>query len=72
MHKDGNESNISISILLNDGFDGGDLIYEDGITSHAEKGDMLIHTRRHVHGVKPVTKGVRYSLILFLQIKFSG
>ena len=71
MHKDGNGSNISISILLNDGFDGGDLIYEDGITSHAEKGDMVIHTQRHVHGVTPVTKGVRYSLILFLQIKFS-
>ena len=70
MHKDGNGSNISISILLNDGFDGGDLIYEDGITSHAEKGDMVIHTQSHVHGVTPVTKGVRYSLILFLRVKF--
>lgn len=72
MHTDGNGSNISISILLNDGFDGGDLIYKDGIVSHAEKGDMVIHTRRHVHGVTPVTKGIRYSLILFLQIKFFG
>lgn len=70
MHTDGNGSNISISILLNDGFGGGDLIYKDGIVSHAEKGDMVIHTRRHVHGVTPVTNGIRYSLILFLQIKF--
>ena len=70
MHTDGQESNMSISILLNDEFEGGDLIYVDHIKSYAEKGDMVIHTNHHVHGVTPVTKGTRYSLILFLKIKF--
>jgi len=68
MHIDGNESNFSISILLNDGFEGGKLIYADDIISYAEKGDMVIHTIRHTHGVTPVTKGVRYALVAFLNI----
>ena len=68
MHVDGNESNISISILLNDEFEGGRLIYADDIISYAEKGDVMIHTKHHKHGVTPVTKGIRYSLVMFLRI----
>ena len=68
MHVDGNESNISISILLNDDFEGGHLIYADDIISYAEKGDVMIHTKHHTHGVTPVTKGIRYSLVMFLRI----
>ena len=68
MHVDGNGSNISISILLNDDFDGGNLIYADNIISYAKKGDVMIHTKHHRHGVTAVTKGIRYSLVMFLRI----
>jgi len=70
MHLDGQGSNVSISILLNDEFEGGNLIYADDIISYAEKGDVMIHTSNHIHGVTPVTKGVRYSLVMFLRIKY--
>jgi hypothetical protein len=70
MHLDGQGSNVSISILLNDEFEGGNLIYADDIISYAEKGDIMIHTSNHIHGVTPVTKGVRYSLVMFLRIKY--
>jgi len=70
MHTDGMDSNISISILLNDGFEGGNLIYADDIISHGEKGDVVMHTCHHTHGVTPVTKGVRYALVMFLEMKY--
>lgn len=70
MHIDGSESNISITILLNNEFEGGRLIYADDIISYAEKGDVMIHTKHHKHGVTPVTNGIRYSLVMFLQIKY--
>lgn len=70
MHIDGMDSNLSISILLNDEFEGGNLIYADDIISYAEKGDMVIHTNHHKHGVTPVTKGVRYALVMFLNMKY--
>ncbi len=69
MHVDGQGSNFSISILLNDGFDGGNLIYADDIIADTEPGDMIIHTKYHKHGVTPVTKGIRYALVMFMRIK---
>lgn len=70
MHTDGMGTNLSISILLNDEFEGGNLIYEDDIISYGEKGDVVMHTYHHGHGVTPVTKGVRYALVMFLKMKY--
>ena len=70
MHTDGMGTNLSISILLNDEFEGGSLIYEDDIISYGEKGDVVMHTYYHMHGVTPVTKGLRYALVMFLKMKY--
>jgi PKHD-type hydroxylase len=57
---------ISISILLNDNYDGGDLnIYTDEIpfTVKKSKGTLVIFPSFLLHEVTPVTLGTRYSLV---------
>jgi len=63
-----NVRKISMSLILNDSFDGGDLEFASGHQlddySHTLKtGDMIFFTSGMEHRVTPVTKGVRYSLV---------
>jgi hypothetical protein len=69
MHYDA--SLFSASILLNEksDFDGGGTYYEDGITSHINKGDMIIHTKRHKHSGLKITRGIRYILVFFINVR---
>lgn len=68
MHKDG--SFLSFNILLSDknDFEGGGTYFDDGLTSHLEQGDILIHSSRIKHSGLPIVKGIRYLLVGFLNI----
>lgn len=54
----------SCSILLTDGFEGGDLII-DGEIAHMEKGDAIIFNPSQPHEVTKVTKGTRVALAVW-------
>jgi PKHD-type hydroxylase len=61
-----NTRKLSMSVLLNDDFEGG--VFQYYITQKPtdvpfEKGDILIFPSYYLHRVKPVTKGTRYSLV---------
>lgn len=62
-----NDRSFSISIQLNDEYDGGELLYksDDGIELEFEKGlgNLYIFTSSILHCVKPVTNGERYSIV---------
>lgn len=71
MHKDG--SVLSFSILLNDvnEFEGGGTYFDDGLTAYLNQGDMIIHSGKIKHSGLPITKGVRYLLVGFIDIDFT-
>ena len=71
MHRD--ISFISFSILLNNNteFEGGGTYFEDGLTTYLKQGELLIHSGFIRHSGLPVTKGVRYLLVGFLNIEFN-
>jgi PKHD-type hydroxylase len=62
---------ISFSILLNDEYEGGEFEIEAGSpanpkrihTINLKKGDVLLFPSYTWHRVKPVTKGIRHSLV---------
>ena len=54
----------SCSILLTDGFEGGDLII-DGEVAHMEKGDAIMFDPQQPHEVTKVTKGTRVVLAVW-------
>ena len=62
---------VSFTILLNDDFKGGEFETENGApdipdriqTAKLNKGDMIVFPSYVFHQVKPVTKGIRYSLV---------
>ena len=68
LHSDG--SFLSFNILLSDknDFEGGGTYFDDGLTTHLEQGDILIHSSRIKHAGLPITKGTRYLLVGFLNI----
>ena len=68
MHHDG--SFLSFNILLSDtnDFNGGGTYFDDGLTTHLEQGDILIHSSRIRHAGLPITKGTRYLLVGFINI----
>ena len=62
---------ISLSAVLNDGYEGGDLLFRS-LEDHSEvketsirpeKGDLVIFPSYIDHKVAPVTKGIRYSVV---------
>jgi hypothetical protein len=71
MHKDG--SVLSFSILLNDAneFEGGGTYFDDGLTAYLNQGDMIIHSGKIKHSGLPITKGLRYLLVGFIDIQFA-
>ena len=62
---------VSFTILLNDDFKGGEFETENGApdipdriqTAKLNKGDMIVFPSYVFHQVKPVTEGIRYSLV---------
>jgi predicted 2-oxoglutarate/Fe(II)-dependent dioxygenase YbiX len=72
MHNDGNF--ISFSILLNGAneFEGGGTYFDDGLTCHLNQGDMIVHSGLVKHSGLPVTKGVRYLLVGFVDMTISA
>tara|TARA_B100001093_G_scaffold93118_1_gene85332 strand:+ start:5937 stop:7493 length:1557 start_codon:yes stop_codon:yes gene_type:complete len=70
LHYDGEESNITASILLNNDFEGAELEYEDGCITHLNTGYLCLHTINHKHKVLPLKNGTRYVLVFFLHISF--
>lgn len=72
MHNDGNF--ISFSILLNgtNEFEGGGTYFDDGLTCHLNQGDMIVHSGLVKHSGLPVTKGVRYLLVGFVDMTISA
>jgi len=56
---------ISMSLILNDGFEGGDLDIFGVPTPKLETGSMIFFPSFIAHEVTPVTKGTRYSLVLW-------
>ena len=69
------DRDLSVIFFLNDGgkdFEGGDLVFPDcGIRIRPEKGMMVCFPSNHfyVHGVEPVTKGTRYSIVSWMTIR---
>lgn len=63
---DGLARKISMSVVLNDDYEGGEfeyLISKDPVSLKLGKGDIVIFPSYLLHRVKPVTKGTRYSLV---------
>ena len=71
MHKD--SSFFSFSILLNNNsdFEGGGTYFDDGLTVKLNQGDMVIHNSNVKHSGLPITKGVRYILVGFIDLHFT-
>jgi len=60
---------ISCLAILNDDFEGGKFYIQNGhdkIYPPQEKGDIIIFPSFMLHGVEPVTKGQRFSVITWL------
>ena len=56
---------ISMSLILNDDFEGGDLEIFGVPTPKLETGSMIFFPSFIAHEVTPVTKGTRYSLVMW-------
>ena len=70
--KKSTDRDISIVFYLNDDFEGGDFIFPDHhIRVRPEPGMMVCFPSNHhyKHGVEPVTKGKRYSIVCWAQVK---
>ena len=60
---------ISVSILLDDKCDGGELVLKQGADRpiYMEAGDMVMFPSYVLHKITPVTKGERWSLVTWIQ-----
>ena len=68
--EDGLTRRLSMSVLLNDPseFEGGDLIFHVGAEPYSVdmgKGDIIVFPSYNLHKVSQVTKGTRYSLVVW-------
>ncbi len=69
MHQD--NSTITFNILLSNpkDFEGGENYFEDELVTYLQQGDLSIFSNLNKYAAKPVTKGLRYTLIGFLDIQ---
>ena len=70
--KKSTERDLSIVLYLNDDFEGGDFIFPDlKLRVRPEPGMMICFPSNHHyrHGVEPVTKGNRYSIVCWAKVK---
>jgi PKHD-type hydroxylase len=61
----GSTRKLSMSCLLSDNFEGGELVMHFGKDEivHMKKGDAVFFPSYYLHKVSPVTSGIRYSLV---------
>jgi len=61
----GSTRKLSMSCLLSDNFEGGELVMHLGKDEivHMKKGDAVFFPSYYLHKVSPVTSGIRYSLV---------
>lgn len=58
---------ISGTLLLNDNFDGGEFeLFDVKETPELQRGSLLLFPSYHIHRVKPVTGGERWSLVMWV------
>lgn len=72
MWKKSIDRDLSIVMYLNDDYEGGDFIFPDlKVRVRPEPGMMICFPSNHhyKHGVEPVTKGQRYSIVCWAQVK---
>lgn len=70
--KKSTERDLSMVFYLNDDFEGGDFIFPDlKIRVRPEPGMLVCFPSNHhyKHGVEPVTKGKRYSIVCWAKVK---
>jgi predicted 2-oxoglutarate/Fe(II)-dependent dioxygenase YbiX len=70
--KKSTDRDLSMVFYLNDDFEGGDFIFPDlKIRVRPEPGMLICFpsNRYYKHGVEPVTKGKRYSIVCWAQVK---
>ena len=70
--KKSTDRDLSIVFFLNDDFEGGDFIFPDlKVRVRPEPGMMVCFPSNHhyLHGVEPVTKGKRYSIVSWATVK---
>lgn len=66
------DRDLSLVLFLNNDFEGGDLVFPDlKIRIRPEPGLLVCFPSSHMylHGVEPVTKGKRYSMVTWARIK---
>lgn len=66
------DRDISIVMYLNDDYEGGDFVFPDlKVRIRPEPGMLVCFPSNHhyKHGVEPVTKGKRYSIVCWAQVK---
>ena len=69
MHK--NSGFFTFYILLNNDFTGGGIYFDDGLNVYLKQGDMLIHNSHIKHSILPITKGICYMLVGFVDLEIS-
>jgi len=69
-----NARHLSIIVNLNDGYEGGDLIFTDQKEKEIKrlklgKGSIVFFPSNFMypHGIQPITKGTRYSIVAWLE-----
>jgi len=70
--KKSTDRDISMVFYLNDGYEGGDFLFPDmGIRVRPEPGMLVVFpsTYLYKHGVEPVRKGMRYSMVCWAEAK---
>ncbi len=66
------DRDLSIVMFLNDDFEGGDFVFPDlKVRVRPEPGMMVCFPSNHhyKHGVEPVIKGTRYSIVCWATVK---
>ena len=66
------DRDLSTVLFLNDDFEGGDFVFPDlKIRVRPEPGMLVCFpsTHEYLHGVEPVTKGTRYSIVNWMTVK---
>ena len=70
--KKSTDRDISLVFYLNDGYEGGDFLFPDlGVRVRPEPGMLVAFpsTYLYKHGVEPVRKGMRYSMVCWAEAK---
>ncbi|OUW94846.1 MAG: hypothetical protein CBD88_05245 [Flavobacteriales bacterium TMED228] len=70
--KKSTDRDISMVFYLNDGYEGGDFLFPDmGVRVRPEPGMLVVFpsTYLYKHGVEPVRKGMRYSMVCWAEAK---